>query len=80
MKEKVAVFQGQCSECPKKFYTPHPHKKTCGPECQKIRQKRLKKEAYALNPEKYRDRVRAYQETPEGQASIERNNRKRSNG
>lgn len=69
----ATVYLGWCSECPNSFYTPYPNKKTCGPECSKVRQKRLKRLKYAQDPEPQKTRVRKYQKSDKGKATIEAN-------
>ena len=66
------VFVGHCSECRKRFYTPYPTKRTCGPECSKERQKRLKRQAYAQDPGKQIERVQNYQQSDKGKATLEK--------
>lgn len=70
--QTVKVYTAICSECPKRFYSPRPQKKTCSPECSKKRNKRLKKEAYAENPEEFKARMKAYRESPKGKAYAEK--------
>ena len=57
------VYVDVCSECNATFYTPYPNKRTCGSECSKIRQKRLKRKKYAEDPAKQIKRVKKYQES-----------------
>jgi hypothetical protein len=39
----------KCSECPNSFYTLNPIVKTCGPECGKLRRRRLRRRSAENN-------------------------------